>query len=301
MDIGTHSPSPPQAPQSDQVPLSQVRVWVPQLPQPWLAGPAQVWLPQGSHWQLALQVCMPPVPQAWVAAGTQTPCPPQADQSDQTPLAQVRVWVPQLPHAWLEGPAQVWPPQAPHWQAAVQVWVPPLPQACMAVGAQAPWFMHGPKADQVPLLHVRDWVPQLPHAWVAEPEQAWLPHAPQWQEPSQVCMPLLPQVCMAPGAQVPSLAQPDQFDQTPLSQVRDWVPQLPQLWLEGPLQLWPPQVPHRQAAVHDCVPFIPQACTAPGAQPMVVQVPTWPPTVQLSQVPPQGRSQQTPDAQLSPV
>jgi hypothetical protein len=34
---------------------------------------------------------------------------------------------------------------------------------------------------------------------------------------------------------------------------------------------------------------------------MAVQVPTEPPTVQLSHVPPQGRSQQTPDEQLSPA
>ena len=34
---------------------------------------------------------------------------------------------------------------------------------------------------------------------------------------------------------------------------------------------------------------------------MAVQVPTEPATVQLSQVPPQGRSQQTPPAQLSPA
>jgi hypothetical protein len=257
--IGTHSPSPAQVPQSDHVPLLQVRVWVPQLPQPWLAEPAQVWPPQASHWQLALHACMPPVPQAWVAPGMHIPSPPQADQSDQTPLLQVRLRVPQLPQASLAGPAQVWPPQVPHWQAAVQVCAPPEPQAWVALGAQAPWFTQAPQFDQAPLLHVRAWVPQLPQAWVDGPVQVWFPHGSHWQEAPQDCMPPLPHTCIAPGAQVPSLAQPDQVDQTPLSQVRDWVPQLPQLWVVGPAQVWPPQIPHWQAAVQDWVPLVPQA------------------------------------------
>jgi hypothetical protein len=45
---------------------------------------------------------------------------------------------------------------------------------------------------------------------------------------------------------------------------------------------------------------MPQAWAAPGAQPMAVQVPTAPPTVQLSHEPRQARSQQTPEEQLRP-
>src|SRR5213075_1876486 len=91
-----------------------------------------------------------------------------------------------------------------------------------------------------------------------------------------------------------------QLDQTPLSQLRDWVPQLPQAWVVGPVQVWPPQLPHWQAWVQLWVPFMPQAWTAPGWQPTALQVPTEPGTVQLSQLPPQGRSQHTPPAQLRP-
>jgi hypothetical protein len=92
----------------------------------------------------------------------------------------------------------------------------------------------------------------------------------------------------------------DQLDQTPLLHVRVWVPQLPQAWVAGPPQVWPVQSPHWQAAVQLWVPFNPQLCTAPGWQPMAVQVPTEPGTVQLSHVLPQARSQQTPPAQARP-
>ena len=119
----------------------------------------------------------------------------------------------------------------------MQVWLPPVPHICAAPGAQAPWFMQAPQSDQAPLLHVRLWVPQLPQAWVGAPVQVWFPQPPHWQAAVQVCMPPVPHICMAPGAQEPSLAQPDQADQTPLSQVRDWLPQLPQLCMAGPVQL----------------------------------------------------------------
>jgi hypothetical protein len=120
---------------------------------------------------LVLHVRVPPVPQASVALGTQAPSFAQADQSDQTPLLHVRDLVPQLPHAWAASPAQDWLPQAPHWQVASQVRVPPIPQASLAFGTQAPWFAHVDQSDHTPLLHVRDWVPQLPQPWVAAPAQ----------------------------------------------------------------------------------------------------------------------------------
>jgi hypothetical protein len=182
----------------------------------------------------------------------------------------------------------------------VQVCEPPIPQAWVAVGAQVPWFMHAPQSDQTPLLQVRAWVPQLPQAWVMGPAHVWPPHEAHWQAGLHVCIPPDPHICIEPGAQAPWFMQVDQLDQTPLSQLRDWVPQLPQAWVAGPVQLWPAQPDHWQAAVQVWVPFIPQACTAPGVQPMAVQVPTDPATVQLSQLPPQARSQQTPPAQLNP-
>ena len=123
-----------QAPQSDQTPFVQVRAWVPQLPQPWVAGPLQVCPPQDPHWQLALQVCMPPIPQVCMAPGAQAPSFAQGDQLDHTPLSQLRVWEPQLPQAWLLGPTQLWPVQLPHWQAEPQLWVPFIPQGWTAPG-----------------------------------------------------------------------------------------------------------------------------------------------------------------------
>jgi hypothetical protein len=57
--VGVQAPSPEQAPQSDQFPVfeSQVRVSVPQRPQPWDEGPGQIWfVHSGSHWQLPPQL-----------------------------------------------------------------------------------------------------------------------------------------------------------------------------------------------------------------------------------------------------
>src|SRR6185436_7116992 len=225
----------------------------------------------------------------------------QAPKSDQTPFEQVRVCVPQLPQGCVGDPAHVWPEQVSHWQAELQVCVPPIPQACVEPGAQVPWFMHGPNSDQTPFVQVRDWVPQLPQAWLLAPLQFWPPHDPHWQAGVHICVPAIPQACIEPGAQAPSPMQADQADQTPLSQVRDCVPQLPQAWVPGPTQLWPVQLPHWQVEVQVWVPFMPQPWLAPGWQPTALQVPTAPATVQLSQVPPQGRSQQTPPAQLRPA
>jgi hypothetical protein len=133
---------------------------------------------QVSHWQEALHVCVPPITHGCVAPGTQDPWFMHGPQSDQVPLLQTRDCVPQLPQAWVAGPVQVWAVHRLHWHAPLQVWEPPMPQACVAPGAQAPWFMHAPQSDQVPLLHVRDCVPQLPQAWVMAPLQVCPPHDP---------------------------------------------------------------------------------------------------------------------------
>jgi hypothetical protein len=186
---------------------------------------------------------------------------------------------------------------------AVQVRVPPLPHSCVAPGAHTPSSVQAPQSDHWPVLvlHVRVCAPQFPHACTDGPLQVWLAQVPHWQAAVQVCMPPLPHACMAPGAQAPSLAQPDQLDHTPFSQVRVWLPQLPQLWVLGPAQLWPMQTDHMQRLLHVCMPFVPHDWTAPGVQPVGEQVPTIPGSMQLSQVPPQGRSQQTPIEQLSPL
>jgi len=157
---------------------------------------------QGSHWQVALQVWLPAMPQACVAPGMQAPSFAQVPQSDHTPPVQVRDCMPQFPQGWLDGPAH-WPAQASHWQEGLQVWVPPMPQACVAPGMQVPSFMHAPHGDQAPFVQVRDWVPQLPQAWLAGPAHAWSMHAPHWQAAVQVCEPPAPQAWVADGAHAP--------------------------------------------------------------------------------------------------
>jgi hypothetical protein len=126
---------------------------------------------QASQVHVAVQVWVPPIPHGCVVVGAQTPSFMQAPNSDQTPLLHVRVWVPQFPQGCVADPLQVWPLQPPQVQLAVQVWVPPEPQAWVALGAQTPSFMQAPNSDQTPLLHVRDWFPQLPQGWVMGPVQ----------------------------------------------------------------------------------------------------------------------------------
>jgi hypothetical protein len=108
--LGLQGPSPAQADQGDQVPVaeSQVRVCVPQLPQAWVAAPAQLWLPHGCHLQSPPHDWVPPLPQLWDWLGAHTPSPAQVDHGDQVPVAesQVRVWVPHLPQPWEAAPAQ---------------------------------------------------------------------------------------------------------------------------------------------------------------------------------------------------
>jgi hypothetical protein len=86
--------------------------------------------------------------------------------------SQVRVCVPQLPHACEAGPAHTCIAHAPQVQLPPQVCVPPEPHACEALGAHTPPPLHAPQSDHVPVLlsHARDCVPQLPHACEAAPE-----------------------------------------------------------------------------------------------------------------------------------
>lgn len=148
-----------------------MRVCVPQLPQARELAPEHIWLPQVPHSQLVLQVCVPELPQLWLVVGVHTPSPLHADQLDHTPFLQVRVCVPQLPHASELGPLQVWPVQVPQWQSPPQVWVPELPHAWRSFGAQSPSPLHSDHDDHTPLSHTRWRVPQLPHASVSGPVQ----------------------------------------------------------------------------------------------------------------------------------
>jgi hypothetical protein len=91
-----------------------------------------------------------------MASGTQAPSPAQADQSDHTPLLHVRDWVPQLPQARVDGPAQLSPPHAPHAHEAEHVCMPPVPHAWIAPGAQTPSPVHAVQAPHTPFSHVRD-------------------------------------------------------------------------------------------------------------------------------------------------
>jgi hypothetical protein len=268
------------------------------------------------HWQLDAHVSEPFVSHACVAFGAHAPWPPQADHADHVPLLHVRVSVPQSPHACDVGPLHVhWPlwqldppghallhapqllpsvcsathvephsvypvPQAhpPHWQLDPHVSEPLVSHACVAPAAHAPCPPQADHADHVPLVHVRVWVPQLPHASVAGPLQTHWPdwhvdpvgqalpqapqllpslcsstqapahivnpvaqaHAPHWHPLAQDCDPLPSQPSVAPGAHAPWPVQADQADHVPPLQVRVWVPQLPQACDDGPLHVhWP--------------------------------------------------------------
>ena len=67
---------------------------------------------------------------------------------------------------------------APHEQLALQVSVPPPAHPLVLSAGHAPSPAHVDHADHVPLLHVRLWLPQLPHACVVGPEQVWPVHVP---------------------------------------------------------------------------------------------------------------------------
>jgi hypothetical protein len=72
---------------------------------------------QPPHVHVLVHVAVPLPSQASVAFGAHTPAPVHADQADQVPNVplQVRVCVPQLPHAWV--PVCVGPQTPPHFPA----------------------------------------------------------------------------------------------------------------------------------------------------------------------------------------
>jgi hypothetical protein len=264
--LGVQAPSPTQLDHPDHVPLSQVRLWLPQLPQAWVEEPEQVWPVHAPHWQLALHVSVPPEPHACVASGVQAPAAPQADQPDHTPAVQSRVRVPQLPQASLDGPGHVWFSQPFHWQLVLQVWVPPSPQACVAPLVQTPSPVQADQPDHVPFSHVRARVPQLPQASLAGPAQVCPVQRPHWHAAAQAWVPPVPHAWVLSSVQTPSPAHADQADHVPPSQVRVCVPQFPQACVVGPWQVgacW--QASHWHVPVHVRVPPEPHASDAFGA------------------------------------
>jgi hypothetical protein len=91
--------------------------------------------------------------------------------------------------------------------------------------------------DQVPLLHVRDWVPVHAQGWELAPAQEHCPHV---QLPLHVCEPpAVPQLCVAFGAHGPCAMHADHADHCPVLplHVRVCVPQLPHACEAGPLQV----------------------------------------------------------------
>jgi hypothetical protein len=156
----------PVAPEQDDhalhVPALHVRVCVPvlQFPHACEAAPTQLHVPQ---LQVASHVCVPLAPHTWLAFGAQPVAPEQDDHPLHVPAVHARVSVPvlQFPHACEGDPTQLHMPQV---QLDVHVCCPLAPQACEVAGEQTPSPVQADHALQVPLLHVRVWVPQLPHA-----------------------------------------------------------------------------------------------------------------------------------------
>jgi hypothetical protein len=146
------------------------------------------------------------------------------------------------------------PVQACHAQSALHVWVPPSPQAWLASGSHSPSSVQASQSDQTPLLQVRDCVPQLPHARLGEPSHAWFRHSPHVQRPPHVSVPPSPQPSVLSGSHSPSSRHAEKLDQTPLSQTRDCVPQLPQERVDAPSQTWPSHSVHEQSPPQTRVP-----------------------------------------------
>ena len=147
-------------------------------------------------------------------------------------------------------PLQRWPAQVgSQRQLPPQTCVPRLPQLRVASGEHSPWAVHADQSDHAPVsvLQERVCVPQLPHWRALSPTHIWLAHiSPHWQSPRQVCMPDRPQGRVESGAQMPSAWHGPHWDHLPLaaSQVRERVPQLPQLSEAGPGQAAVEHVPH---------------------------------------------------------
>ena len=140
--------------------------------------------------------------------------------------------MPQLPHgsllAGFVAGSEVSTLQEPHEQVEEHVCVPVPLHACVAPGAHVPPPVQVPQAvvSHVPVAFSQSTllvcvpVLQLPQACVAVGFVAGLQsitlHVPQAQEEEQVCVPVVLQVCVAPGAQVPP---PVQVPHVPVVQV----------------------------------------------------------------------------------
>jgi len=150
----------------------------------------------------------------------------------------VRVCVPQLPQACADGPLHVWLAHVDHWQLPPHDCMPPLPQGWVALTEHTPSPAQSDQVDHEPVLlsHVRVCVPQFPHACDDAPLHVWLAHVDHWQLPPHDCVPPFPHACELPDAQSPSPVHADHVDQTPPSQVRTCVPQLPHPSLAAPVQ-----------------------------------------------------------------
>jgi hypothetical protein len=130
-----------------------------------------------------------------MAPAAHVPSPLHADHPDHVPPLQVRVCVPQFPHACVVEPLGHW--HCPFWHVdpCGQAW-PHMPQFDGSVCS----FTHWPAQLVNPVWH-------------------W--HDDQLQVRSQVSVPLVHPV-VVPAAQTPSPLQADQADQMPFVQVRLW-------------------------------------------------------------------------------
>ena len=256
--------------------VSQVREWVPQLPQLSVLGPLQGWPVHALvHSQLLPQVWVPPAPQPRVSLGAHTPPPAHVDQSDQVPLegSQVRVCVPwlQLPHACELDPGHGCPAHSrPHSQSPPQVCVPPAPQARVSVGTQLPSPLQLDHDDQLPVSgsQLRLCAPQRPHSRVASPLQLCPVHAPQRQSPPQTCVPPVPHAWLSSELHSPWSVHAPQSDQLPPVHTRTCVPQLPQLRIAGPSHsgtVGSTHCRHAQSPPHVCTPSPSQLRVSSGA------------------------------------
>jgi hypothetical protein len=93
------------------------------------------------------------------------------------------------------------PLHVPHAQLAPHVCDPPVPQLWVAPGEHAPVPVHVDHVEYVPPLHVRDCVPQFPHACVSGRVQPTL-HVPHAQVASHIWEPPV-QAFVSPGLHAP--------------------------------------------------------------------------------------------------
>jgi hypothetical protein len=183
---GAQSPWLVHALQFDHCPVfeSQLRTWIPQLPQLRLLAPVHTCpVHAASHMQLPPHFWVPPLPHTRAVLGAHWPSPMHELQSDHSPvfMSQVRVRVPHRPQLSVAGPTQRWPVQATsHLQSPPQVRVPLRPHIMVVFGWHSLSPRHSPHADQVAdaMSQVRVCVPQLPQAPLAAPGQGRAEHSP---------------------------------------------------------------------------------------------------------------------------